>query len=65
VALDVDTKTGEIYWADTVEDVIMKSKPDGMKTKQILSESMESVDGLIIDSIGRKVNGRFHVDLPP
>ncbi|XP_049541327.1 low-density lipoprotein receptor-related protein 4 [Anopheles darlingi] len=55
VALDVDRRTGEIYWADTIEDVIMRSTPDGMRIKQIYSESMTSVDGLVIDSIGRKL----------
>ena len=56
VTLDVDRRTGEIYWADTIEDVIMRSTPDGMRIKQIYSESMTSVDGLVIDSIGRKVS---------
>nr|XP_040223812.2 low-density lipoprotein receptor-related protein 4 isoform X2 [Anopheles coluzzii] len=55
VTLDVDRRTGEIYWADTIEDVIMRSTPDGMRIKQIYSESMTSVDGLVIDSIGRKL----------
>ncbi|XP_053699069.1 low-density lipoprotein receptor-related protein 4 [Sabethes cyaneus] len=55
VALDVDTHTGDVYWADTIEDVIMRSSPDGMRVKQILSESMDSVDSMVVDSIGRKI----------
>lgn len=55
VSLDVDTLTGDLYYADTVEDVLMRSSMDGMNVKQIFSESMDSVDGLVIDSIGRKV----------
>ncbi|XP_052860473.1 low-density lipoprotein receptor-related protein 4-like [Anopheles cruzii] len=55
VTLDVDRATGEVYWADTIEDVIMRSTPDGMRIKQIYSESMTSVDGLVLDSIGRKL----------
>ncbi|XP_062539561.1 low-density lipoprotein receptor-related protein 4 [Armigeres subalbatus] len=55
VALDVDTDTGDVYWADTVEDVIMRSSQNGMHVKQVLSESMDSVDSLVIDSVGRKI----------
>lgn len=55
VTLDVDTDTGDVYWADTVEDVIMRSSQNGMHIKQVLSESMDSVDSLAIDSIGRKI----------
>ena len=54
-ALDVDLKTGDIYWADNIEDVIMKTTSDGINVQQIISESMDNVDGLVIDSITRKV----------
>lgn len=54
-ALDVDLKTGDIYWADNIEDIIMKTTSDGMNVQQIISESMDNVDGLVIDSITRKV----------
>lgn len=55
VAVDVDKGTGDIFWSDSVEDVIMRSSVDGLDTEHIISESLDSVDGLVIDSIGRKI----------
>lgn len=55
VAVDVDRSTGDIFWSDTVEDVIMRSSVDGLESEQIISESLDSVDGLVIDSVGRKI----------
>lgn len=55
VAIDVDRKTGYIYWSDTVEDVIIRSSVDGMEVEHIIDDSIDSVDGLAIDSIGRKI----------
>lgn len=57
-ALDVDLHTGDIYWADNLEDVIMRSSSDGRNVVQILSESMDSVDGLVVCSVTRKVSLR-------
>lgn len=54
-ALDVDRHTGDIYWADNIEDVIMRSASDGRNAVHILSESMDSVDGLVVCSVTRKV----------
>jgi low-density lipoprotein receptor-related protein 4 len=54
-ALDVDLHTGDIYWADNIEDTIMRSSSDGRNVVQILSESMDSVDGLVVCSVTRKV----------
>lgn len=54
-ALDVDLHTGDIYWADNLEDLIMRSSSDGRNVVQILSESMDSVDGLVVCSVSRKV----------
>lgn len=54
-ALDVDLHTGDIYWADNLEDLIMRSSSDGQNVVQILSESMDSVDGLVVCSVSRKV----------
>jgi low-density lipoprotein receptor-related protein 4 len=56
VALDVDTQNGDIYWADTIEVAIMKSSADGLKVETIFSESVEIVDGLVVDSVGKKVS---------
>lgn len=55
VALDVDRKTGDIYWADTEQDAIFRSSPDGQQIRQIHSESMSMVDGMMVDSFGRKL----------
>lgn len=55
VALDIDTKTGDIYYSDTEEKVIMRSSGDGRQVREVASESMDTVDGLVIDSVGRKI----------
>lgn len=55
MSVDVDLQTGEIYWSDNYEDVIMSSRSDGLHTRQVNAESLDSVDGLVIDSVGRKV----------
>uniref|UniRef100_A0A1I8N054 EGF-like domain-containing protein n=3 Tax=Musca domestica TaxID=7370 RepID=A0A1I8N054_MUSDO len=55
VALDVDLKTGEIYWTDTMEDIIMSSTPDGDNVRRIVYESIDNPDGLVVDSVGRMV----------
>lgn len=57
-SLDVDRHTGDIYWADNLEDVIMRSSSDGKNVVQILSESMDSVDGLVVCSVSRKVRSK-------
>lgn len=55
VAIGIDHKTGDIYWSDTIEDIIVKSSADGHDIEQIVSESLNIVDGLLVDSIGRKI----------
>lgn len=55
VAVDVDLKTGDMYWSDTVEDVIMKSSLGGEHVTHIVNESLDSTDGIAIDSMGRKM----------
>lgn len=56
VALDVDKVTGNIYWSDTVEDVIKSSSPDGLNVNRIIHESIDNPDGLVIDSVSRVVS---------
>lgn len=56
IALDVDRKTGEIYWSDTIEHVIMSSTPDGLNVNRIIYDSLQNPDGLVIDSVGRVVS---------
>lgn len=55
VSVDVDRKTGEIYWTDSVLDVIQKSLPDGKSITTVLKHELDTVDGIAIDSSGRKV----------
>lgn len=55
VSVDVDSNTGEIYWTDNAEDVIKKYSPDNKKITPIISHELEMVDGIAIDSTGRKV----------
>ncbi|XP_019869028.2 low-density lipoprotein receptor-related protein 4 isoform X2 [Aethina tumida] len=54
-SVDVDRKTGEIYWTDTAEDVIQKSTPEGKHVETIVMHEMEATDGFAIDSTGRKM----------
>lgn len=54
-SVDVDRKTGDIYWSDTSEDVIRKGTADGKNVKTIVMHELEMPDGLAIDSTGRKV----------
>jgi hypothetical protein len=48
--------TGEIYWTDTAEDVIQKATPDGKHIESIIVDGLETADGIVIDSTGRKVD---------
>lgn len=57
-ALDVDLQTGDIFYADTYYGTISKFQTPisgGQSVVQILGESMDSVDGLVVCSISRKV----------
>lgn len=56
VALDVDLKTGEVFWSDTIEDIIMSSSPDGVNVNRVIYESIDNPDGLVVDSVGRMVS---------
>lgn len=55
LSVDVDRKTGEIYWTDTAEDVILKGTSDGKHIRSIITHELEMADDLAIDSTGRKV----------
>lgn len=61
-SVDVDRKTGEIYWTDTAEDTIQKALPDGSKMEVIIMNEMEAPDGIAIDSTGRKVKISLNED---
>lgn len=55
MSVDVDRKTGEIYWTDTAEDIIQKATPDGQNIKTVIFHELQMADGIAIDSTGRKV----------
>lgn len=55
MSVDVDRKTGDIYWTDTAERVIEKAKPDGKHVETIMAYELTMVDAIAIDSSGRKV----------
>lgn len=54
-SVDVDRKTGEIYWTDTAEDTIQKGTSNGGNLEVLVMHEMEEPDGIAIDSNGRKV----------
>jgi hypothetical protein len=47
--------SGEIYWTDTAEDVIQRATPDGKCIESIIVDGLETADGIVVDSTGRKV----------
>ncbi|KAF7275128.1 hypothetical protein GWI33_012157, partial [Rhynchophorus ferrugineus] len=49
-SVDVDRKTGEIYWSDTSEDCIQKSTANGKHREAIITHEIEAPDGVAIDS---------------
>lgn len=55
-SVDVDRKTGEIYWTDASEDVIQKSKQDGKIIRTIMWHELQMAEAIAIDSAGRKVS---------
>lgn len=46
---------GELYWTDTAEDIIQKATPDGKIVEPVIIDGLETADGIVIDSSGRKV----------
>lgn len=59
MSIDVDRKTGEIYWSDTAEDVIQKNTLDGKNLKTLIWHELQMADGIAIDSTGRKVTRKI------
>ncbi|KAB0798924.1 hypothetical protein PPYR_06804 [Photinus pyralis] len=55
MSVDVDRKTGEIYWTDNSEDLIQKATADGKNITTVLFHELQMADGLAIDSTGRKI----------
>jgi hypothetical protein len=52
--------SGEIYWTDTAEDVIQKATPDGQHIESIIVDGLETADGIVVDSTGRKVAQKIY-----
>lgn len=67
MTIDVDSVTGDIYWSDTNEDVIMKSTSDGIYYSKVIGDSLGNVESLVVDSIGRKIyftdSGRLSIEV--
>ncbi|KAK6619502.1 hypothetical protein RUM43_012259 [Polyplax serrata] len=53
--VDVDRKTGDIYWTDTTEDVIMRASRDGYRIESVVIDNLDTADGIVVDSTGRKI----------
>lgn len=58
--VDVNRKTGEIYWTDPGADVIKRASFDGKHVQTIVDSGISAADSLAVDSIGRKVNIVFY-----
>ncbi|KAL1506053.1 hypothetical protein ABEB36_005485 [Hypothenemus hampei] len=54
-SVDVDRKTGQIYWTDTLEDCIQRANPNGTNREMVVSQEIEAPEGIAIDSTGRKI----------
>jgi len=52
---------GEIYWTDTGEDVIQKATPDGKHIENIIVDGLQTADGIVVDSTGRKVSQKLYL----
>ena len=52
---------GEIYWTDTAEDVIQKATPDGKHIENITVDGLQTADGIVVDSTGRKVTQNLYL----
>jgi hypothetical protein len=53
--------SGEIYWTDTGEDVIQRATPDGKHIENIIVDGLETADGIVVDSAGRKVSQKLYL----
>ncbi|XP_043269103.1 low-density lipoprotein receptor-related protein 4 isoform X2 [Venturia canescens] len=53
--VDVDLRNAQIYWSDPDEDVIKKTFFNGSAVETIIDTGIDTVDSLVVDSIGRKI----------
>ncbi|ROT66465.1 Low-density lipoprotein receptor-related protein 4, partial [Penaeus vannamei] len=55
VALDADSVTGDIYLADNAMHVIRRCSADGTKNHVVISAAINTVEGIAVDTTGRKM----------
>ncbi|XP_052737933.1 low-density lipoprotein receptor-related protein 4 isoform X1 [Bicyclus anynana] len=55
LGVDVDQKTGLIYWTDTGERKIKRANKQGTENETIIGRGLHTADGIAIDSAGRKI----------
>ncbi|XP_072942146.1 low-density lipoprotein receptor-related protein 4 [Epargyreus clarus] len=55
LGVDVDQKTGYVYWTDTAERVIVRASKHGEHIETVIRKGLHTVDGIVIDSTGRKL----------
>lgn len=53
--VDVDWKTGDVYFTDPGSDIIARTTFNGNSSKILVNSSIDIVDSLVVDTIGRKV----------
>lgn len=53
--VDVDIRLAEVYWTDPGEDAIKKTSFTGSVVETVMDTGIDTVDSLVIDSIGRKI----------
>ena len=46
---------GKLYWADSVLDKIQRSDLNGSNVENIVVNGLDTVDGIAIDPVGRKI----------
>ncbi|KAJ2950742.1 hypothetical protein O0L34_g9004 [Tuta absoluta] len=55
LGVDVDQRTGLIYWTDTGERKIQRATKNGENIEVIIGKGLHTADGIAIDSTGRKI----------
>ncbi len=46
---------GMLYWSDSILDTIQASNLNGSNVRNIITEGLDTTDGLAVDSTGRKI----------
>ncbi|XP_028171895.1 low-density lipoprotein receptor-related protein 4-like isoform X3 [Ostrinia furnacalis] len=55
LGVDVDQRTGLVYWTDTGERMIKRAHREGYNNETVVGKGLHTVDGIVIDSAGRKI----------